>query len=957
MECPREPHEAGSSLLIEALKTLFQAARMDENVWNCFIENPRAVDMHKRLLLLSPDHCFPMNAIALIEDFCVDERQDGHFADFYATTLLSLVPDALAHRHRATSFFSLTTKAVLASEALYQTKAKIREVLDVLISTLRSYEHIESVDLPIIDYAMHGLLKLLSEMIRSAKHSKEVLGLSNLATDVFTRLLFPAYENVMSRPLVDASTREWAYKLVQAACETNADFTDLLDASLVAMKDSIANPTEKFPGMGSWLRPAFKCSGLPNLGMTCYMNSLLQQLFANVHFRKFIFEVPIVDAENQALLIEVQKLFVNMQDSYCGNPDTSGLAKVLGIQTDSQEDVHGFYEDLLARLEATMPNAACKASLNRFYTGKQLSQIKGECGHVSPKTEPFVDLPIIIKNKTGLPESLDEFVQGEPMEGANKYKCQACDGADGGRLVDAMRRACPEELPNNLTFCLKRFTFEAMLGVEGKVNDRFEFPQSINMAPYKAAHLSDPTAPAEEDNFELVGVIVHQGTLHLGHYWSYSLLRNTAQPFSRTWVKLEDRNVSIVANGIHEVQQECYGGQRYNNGNERADNAYVLFYERRESLEEVIALPGPVIDPNTGLLLPPKVAAPPHLMAESHNSNAWRFRIAHLYDEKFAVFIGWLLEHYKQKFIGQGRAVHKPAAPAESDVSSDSETPPTSSTSLASDEELDADPLVQKVAAVAMTYLQRIAVSDNTPGRRLAQCIDVLSTLLQAQPDFAVLFVNQVINSRKWFEQIVQHENKRVRTLIGDFLIVCLTRIREHDQAFYHRAFHSLAKKHSEPMENPGLAQSLDWEDYLKFASNMASLGQRETQTILLEGYCTWVFDLLYLPFDGSLRKKYPGLTEHLKTNPTKVAALYEFIYSILTGHVDLLTSLTHPEMAGYYGNGPDGLILSEEEVFRLTDFAPSGNRQDVLYWIRASKWTKSDWYVDTLIPRMRESC
>ncbi|KAK4503083.1 hypothetical protein PRZ48_006510 [Zasmidium cellare] len=941
VQCPQEMHEPGYKLLIQALRALFEASRMDNSIWQCFIEHPLAVQMHKNVLLLSSNHCVPPNATdatTMIKEFCIEERQPDNVANFYAKTLLSLLPDALDHRHRASHFFPFALEAIMASRALQHDEAKARGTMELLISTLRSYQHVESVDLPILDSAMLGLLKLLVAVIQVVKGFKKPLALSNLCTEILTRFLFPPHADPLSKPLVDAKTRKCAYELVQGACELEADFANLLDAAVVAMNDSIGNPNDKFPGIPAWLRPAPRCNGLINLGMTCYMNSLLQQLFANVHFRKFIFEVPIFDTEKQSLLIEVQKLFANMQDSYCIAPDTSALAKVLSIQTDSQEDVHGFYEDLLARLEANMPNDTWKASLNRFYTGKQLSQIKADCGHVSPKTEPFVDLPIIIKNKTGLSESLDEFVQGEPMEGANRYKCQACDSADGGRLVNAVRRACPEEIPNNLTFCLKRFTFEAMLGVEGKVNDRFEFPQTINMAPYKAAHLSDPTAEVEEDNFELVGVIVHQGTLHLGHYWSYSLLRNTAQPFSRTWVKLEDRNVSPVQGGIREVQHECFGGQRYNNGNERADNAYVLFYERRSSLEEIIAVPGPITDPDTGLLLPPKVTPPPHLAAEIHMHNAWRFRIGHLFQDEFAAYVAWLLEHYKQDYRDQRLAARKPAPSADSGMSSDAEG---SVTSIASDEELTSDPLVRRVAEVAMTYLQRIAVCD--PGRRLGACIKLLSSLALAQPAFAVLFIKQIIVAPKWFEKIAQHENKRVRTLVGDFVILCLKQILNHDQTMCERACTAVAQIHSGLMKNTNLATSLDWEDYLKFAAGLASLGQRATEIVLDSGYWEWVFNILYLPVDGSLRKEYPGVTEHFKTNPTQVSALYEFIYSILNGHVNLAYSQTDPELEGYYKQGPDGLVMSEDEIWRLTEYSSTGNRQDILNWIRASRWARSD--------------
>lgn len=895
--------------------------------------------MHKNVLFANDD-CFPREAANLIRDFFVGASSTDEVAEFYTKTLLAMVPDALGHRHRAEQVFSLATEATIANKVLHSDESRVREMMESLISTLWSYQHTESVDLPVADLAMSSLLRLLAESVQIVKSFKKPLGLSNLPVEILKRLLFPLLHGPDSRPLVDFATRFTAYKLVEATCESEEDFSGVLDATLASMQDSCNDPHAKFPGLAQWIRPAACCSGLPNLGMTCYMNSLLQQLFANVRFRKFLFEVPIVDSEKQALLFEVQKLFAYMQDSCNPSPDTSALAKVLNIQTDSQEDVHGFYEDLLARLEANMPDDTWKTKLNGFYTGKQLSQIKGECGHVSPKTEPFVDLPVIIKNKTGLGESLDEFVQGEPMQGANKYKCQACDVADGGRLVDAMRRSCPEEIPDNLTFCLKRFTFEAMLGVEGKVNDRFEFPQTIDMTPYKAAHLDSPSSKAKEDMFELVGVIVHQGTLHLGHYWSYTLLRNTALPFSRTWIKLEDRNVSLVQGGIQEVQHECYGGQRYMNGNERADNAYVLFYERRASLEERIALPGVIIDPTTHALLPPRVSPPSELTAAIHRENAWRFRIAHLFHDDFAAFLQWLLNYYTREFKDQRLNGHKAPPSTDSDLTSDAES---SAKSLTSDEELEADSLMQKVSNVAMTYLQRIAPCDNiVPGRRLAICTSMLSQLMTAQPDFAVLFVKRVVEDLKWFEAVIAHEEKKVRLKIGNFIISCLDKIREHDKAFYHRAFDALAQTHSKPKNVSAIVQSLDWADYLKFAASLASLGPRETEIVLDEGYWTWVWDLLYMPFNGPLKKKYPGLLEHFKQNPAKVVALYDFVHSILAKHIDIMTSVINPMPDSDHELGEHGLVMGDDEVGVFWERC-TGN-QNILKWMRQTRYARQDW-------------
>lgn len=300
------------------------------------------MNMHKNFLF-ARDHCFPSAASTLVKGFFVDSSLADEVADFYTKTFLTILPDALKHRHRAAHAFALAIDALLANKVLRSDGDRVREIANSLISTLWSYQsqHTESVDLPIIDHAMHGLLRLLAEVISILKSFKKPLALPGLSTQILARLLFPPYKEASSKPLIDPSTRTVAYRLVQATCESEADFTSLLDATLAPMLDTNGNPQDNFPGVAQWLRPAPKCSGLPNLGMTCYMNSLLQQLFANVRFRKFIFEVPVVDSNKQALLKEVQRLFAQMQDNYCSSPNTAAVAQVLNVQTESQEDVHG----------------------------------------------------------------------------------------------------------------------------------------------------------------------------------------------------------------------------------------------------------------------------------------------------------------------------------------------------------------------------------------------------------------------------------------------------------------------------------------------------------------------------------------------------------------------------------------------------------------------------------------
>ncbi|KAI5276547.1 hypothetical protein KEM52_005012, partial [Ascosphaera acerosa] len=138
------------------------------------------------------------------------------------------------------------------------------------------------------------------------------------------------------------------------------------------------------------------------------------------------------------------------------------------------------------------------------------------------------------------------------MQGDNKYLCSSCN-----RHVDAVKRACLKEAPDNLIFHLKRFDFDMLTMSRSKINDEFRFPVRIDMAPYKSDYLNDPTKPVEPDIFELVGVLVHSGTAESGHYYSYIRERPLATDSTSEWVEFNDADVCHF--NPSDIPDQCFG--------------------------------------------------------------------------------------------------------------------------------------------------------------------------------------------------------------------------------------------------------------------------------------------------------------------------------------------------------------------------------------------------------------
>ena len=71
------------------------------------------------------------------------------------------------------------------------------------------------------------------------------------------------------------------------------------------------------------------------------------------------------------------------------------------------------------------------------------------------RDEPYLTIPIQVKNKKSIFEGLDEFVKGEMLEGNNEYLCEKCN-----KKYPTLKRVSIKTLPNTLILVLKRFEFD-----------------------------------------------------------------------------------------------------------------------------------------------------------------------------------------------------------------------------------------------------------------------------------------------------------------------------------------------------------------------------------------------------------------------------------------------------------------------------------------------------------------
>jgi ubiquitin C-terminal hydrolase len=460
-----------------------------------------------------------------------------------------------------------------------------------------------------VDQRLAGLLKTMTSLVSLMPRSQEPCPASNpdalwdhIWRHVQGKCLMllpdmppPQCKSLPSRSAafsllkeITLRSRLLAAQAVKAAVEAHC--------SLLCMNSTMGWFYAPSPG-----RAACGYVGIKNLGATCYMNSLLNQLYMAPSLRYGVLHSqPEKDPQN--LLYQLQMLFARLHESDQQTTDARGICAAYRdttgqpVNPNEQHDADEFMVVFLDRLEACLADVPDKALLKRVFGGQVCNQLigmeEGSCTHVSERVENFFVLSLEVKGKRSILDSLDLYVEGEVLDGDNKFSCSACHGAKRTTL----KRACVSQLPNVLFLHLKRFDFDLDYMRKVKLNDYCEFPFELDMLPYTKEGLEGAVEGLERRRYmyNLVGVVVHAGTADSGHYYSYVKERSAggsskAEGTAARWLWFNDS--SVVEYHPEMMAACCFGGSEAEFGKNRAKtfSAYMLIYER-EAAESYVEM-------------------------------------------------------------------------------------------------------------------------------------------------------------------------------------------------------------------------------------------------------------------------------------------------------------------------------------------------------------------------------
>ena len=576
---------------------------------------------------------------------------------YFFNILIKFIQIKEENNSTAGQYFELLNKITTDMMTERSIREKFHELLNELIGLLLSHPITEKNNETVEDSVIIGILNLTTTLISSDPSLKSSQG-NVLIQEVYEKCLFDWSLTSRDDPpkCKRTSSKIAAYNLLlELAKDNSSNFltisSKLLEQHNQFYHNTLDNLWQYSPNGSERANCGFV--GLKNLGATCYMNSLMQQFFMTTEFRASLLALKLTeDTQDNNLLFQLQKLFGFLQCSQKKFYDTSEFCKAYRDQgqpfiPSQQMDADEFFNILFEKLESHLQKTEFRNFFKDFFGGKVCNQIiSKECSHVSETTEDFYTISVAVKGKTSLLDSLDLFVEGDKLEGDNKYACSQCNSK-----VDALKRCCIDTLPNNLIIHMRRFEFDIEYMQRMKVDDFCQFPMILQMDQYtkeglmnkekkNSVTMKDPSYY----QFELVGILVHSGTAEFGHYYSFIKDREKSSKTYSQWFQFNDHTVEPFEE--KDIPNTCFGGvetifqydhtlrKKVSHTVQRSGSAYMLFYQRTTPEPFHFDIP------------PIRSAIPDKIFDEINNENLQFLKDKLIFNQTYFNFISKLLLEY-----------------------------------------------------------------------------------------------------------------------------------------------------------------------------------------------------------------------------------------------------------------------------------------------------------------------
>ena len=444
--------------------------------------------------------------------------------------------------------------------------------------------------------------------------------------------------------------------------------------------------------------------------------------------------------------------------------------------------------------------------------------------------------------------------------------------------------------------------------MRSKINDRFDFSEKMDMAPFKIDHLSEPGTTTAPDMFELVGVLVHSGTAESGHYYSYIRERPVNPSQIETWVEFNDADVTRF--DPSKIPDQCFGG--FNDPLQstsfpqlrfhKAWNAYMLFYQRISSIDEI---QGPS-ELGRPIELPVSLDLYNHIAME----NEMFIRKYCLFDPAHAPFVRSLLDQLRYLSKGSCSEDHSIEKEAiwlalehiDQVISRTKDIP-------------DFDPMMTLLGKVIGTCADccKLALDWVSTHPHAMRNLLLRSTTAKVRQDFAKMVLTALQYLRRKDLRLYGLESPEAQgTSIDD------------DWIEVDGAFQSIVRRLKELLMIIQ-THARAWDDYFGLLAEMASFGAAETSVILQEGFLKRCLEILIIESSGgrNLKQNLSLLKLLEKGRKYSHNKLIELVRVLLT-RIDFLDGVAKDEYEDRtHSNGMFPLTEREDTYLRYGSELP----------------------------------
>lgn len=288
--------------------------------------------------------------------------------------------------------------------------------------------------------------------------------------------------------------------------------------------------------------------GINNYGATCYLNSVVQCLSHLLFFHPLnnkLREVYDKSKDKSELMKNWLKVNNEIWDNKINNVlDIKYFIKSFqnlittsnyNFYSFNQNDVEEFLTILFDHLHETIKEKCKLKGLNKsdkewhnhfkddnsliienFYSQLKLTTTCKHCNYFTDRYEPFMIYSLYIKNLNSVKECLDNKFKNESI---NDWKCDKC------KQVGAINKEILIKIPKFIIIQLKRFD------KNNKINTFIKYDDILYI---------------KNTNYKLIGLTIHEGGLHSGHYYAicYNLIDKRWRLYNDSMVrKLNEKEV------------------------------------------------------------------------------------------------------------------------------------------------------------------------------------------------------------------------------------------------------------------------------------------------------------------------------------------------------------------------------------------------------------------------------